>query len=50
MKPNYPKTGTTSPVYLACGQSSAVVRPGETYFLVKIHSAQAITDVSGMTR
>lgn len=37
----YPSTGTTPPHYIPRDGFSATVRPGQTYFLVKIHAAQA---------
>jgi hypothetical protein len=38
----YAPTGTTEPIYLPRGpEAEAAARPGESYFFIKIHSAQA---------
>ena len=39
----YPRTGTTAPIFVSRDPPSAsqAVRPGQDYFLVKIHAAQA---------
>lgn len=37
----YSTTGTTGPIYIPRSSAPKAVRPGETYFVVKIHGAQA---------
>ena len=37
----YPATGTTSPIFIPRESDYRAIRPGEDYFFVKIHSAQA---------
>jgi hypothetical protein len=39
---NYNTTGTTPPIKISKGGTELTVKPGETYFLVKIHGAQAV--------
>jgi hypothetical protein len=34
-------TGTTAPIFIPHGPEPKTIRPGEDYFLVQIHSAQA---------
>ena len=37
----YAPTGTTTPIYLPRGANALLVKPGESYFVIKVHSAQA---------
>jgi len=37
----YPMTGTTTPIYIPRSSTSKIIRPGESYFRVKIYGAQA---------
>lgn len=37
----YAPTGTTTPIYLPRDPTATPVKPGESYFFIKIHSAQA---------
>jgi hypothetical protein len=41
IKDNRPTTGTTVPIYIPLNTKPKEIRPGESYFIVKIHSAQA---------
>lgn len=41
VQPPYQPTGTTSPIYIPRVDNPPAVRPGENYFFVKIHGAQA---------
>ena len=38
---SYLSTGTTSPIFVPRTRDSQIVRPGQDYFLVQLHSAQA---------
>jgi hypothetical protein len=37
----YETTGTTTPIFIKHGRGAQTVQPGQDYFLVRIHSAQA---------
>lgn len=37
----YSQTGTTTPIYLPRDANETAVTPGESYFFIKVHSAQA---------